>query len=129
MRQQILRTPAVGSGAARLEPTYMVRLAELDADAELYVVCHVGGRSQRVAQYLARNGFRPVNVTGGMLATFSCSGGIDAALFLKIVAGAALDANADAAVIGRFGASADHPVELAFPEGEYMKGLLVRKAG
>jgi rhodanese-related sulfurtransferase len=44
------------------------RLAELDADAELYVVCHVGGRSQRVAQYLARNGFRPVNVTGGMLA-------------------------------------------------------------
>jgi 23S rRNA (cytosine1962-C5)-methyltransferase len=66
---------------------------------------------------------------GGLLATFSCSGGIDAALFRKIVAGAALDANADAAVIGRFGASADHPVALAFPEGEYLKGLLVRKAG
>jgi 23S rRNA (cytosine1962-C5)-methyltransferase len=66
---------------------------------------------------------------GGLLATFSCSGGIDAALFRKIVAGAALDANADAAVIGRFGASSDHPVALAFPEGEYLKGLLVRKAG
>jgi 23S rRNA (cytosine1962-C5)-methyltransferase len=66
---------------------------------------------------------------GGLLATFSCSGGIDAALFRKIVAGAALDANADAAVIGRFGASADHPVALTFPEGEYLKGLLVRKAG
>jgi hypothetical protein len=26
----ILRTPTVGSGAARLEPTYMVWLAELD---------------------------------------------------------------------------------------------------
>ena len=38
---------------------------------------------------------------GGLLATFSCSGGIDAALFRKIVAGAALDAGADAAVIGR----------------------------
>lgn len=44
------------------------RLAELDSDAELYVVCHAGGRSQRVAQYLAQNGFQPVNVAGGMLA-------------------------------------------------------------
>ena len=65
---------------------------------------------------------------GGLLATFSCSGGVDAALFRKIVAGAALDAGADAAVIGRFGASADHPAALAFPEGDYLKGLLIRKA-
>ena len=65
---------------------------------------------------------------GGLLATFSCSGGIDAELFRKIVAGAAVDAGADAAVIGCFGASADHPVALAFPEGDYLKGLLVRKA-
>ena len=65
---------------------------------------------------------------GGLLATFSCSGGIDAALFRKIVAGAAQDANADAVVIGRFGASADHPAGLAFPEGEYLKGLLIRKS-
>jgi 23S rRNA (cytosine1962-C5)-methyltransferase len=64
---------------------------------------------------------------GGLLATFSCSGGVDGGLFRKIVAGAALDAGADAAVIGRFGAAADHPVALAFPEGDYLKGLLVRK--
>ena len=65
---------------------------------------------------------------GGVLATFSCSGGIDASLFRKIVAGAAQDAGADASVIGTFGASADHPVALAFPEGDYLKGLLLRKA-
>lgn len=65
--------------------------------------------------------------SGGLLATFSCSGGIDAALFQKIVAGAALDAKADAAIVGRLAASADHPVALAFPEGDYLKGLLVRK--
>ena len=64
---------------------------------------------------------------GGVLATFSCSGGIDIALFQKIVAGAAIDAAADAAIVGRLGASADHPVALNFPEGEYLKGLLVRK--
>ena len=64
---------------------------------------------------------------GGLLATFSCSGGVDAALFQSIVAGAALDAGADARIIERFGAAADHPVALEFPEGDYLKGLLVLK--
>ena len=62
---------------------------------------------------------------GGLLATFSCSGGVSAELFQSIVAGAALDAGADAKIIERFGAAADHPVALEFPEGEYLKGLLV----
>ena len=44
------------------------RIAEIDTDAALFVVCHAGGRSQRVAQYLARNGYEPMNVSGGMLA-------------------------------------------------------------
>ncbi|BCI55795.1 sulfurtransferase [Mycolicibacterium litorale] len=44
------------------------RLGEVDAQATVYVMCHAGGRSQRVAQYLARNGYRAVNVSGGMLA-------------------------------------------------------------
>jgi rhodanese-related sulfurtransferase len=44
------------------------RLGEINADATLFVVCKVGGRSQRVAQYLAQNGYSPVNVAGGMLA-------------------------------------------------------------
>jgi 23S rRNA (cytosine1962-C5)-methyltransferase len=64
----------------------------------------------------------------GLLATFSCSGGISIDLFQKIVAGAALDADADASILARLGASADHPVALAFPEGEYLKGLWLRKA-
>ena len=64
---------------------------------------------------------------GGLLATFSCSGGVDAALFQSIVAGAAVDAGADAKILERFTAAADHPVALEFPEGEYLKGLLVLK--
>ena len=65
---------------------------------------------------------------GGLLATFSCSGGVDAPLFQKILAGAAQDAGADAAIVARLAASADHPVALNFPEGEYLKGLLIRKS-
>jgi len=64
---------------------------------------------------------------GGLLATFSCSGGVSAELFQSIVAGAAVDAGGEAKIIERFGAAADHPVALEFPEGEYLKGLLVLK--
>ena len=44
------------------------RLDEIDPNAKLYVVCRGGGRSARVAQFLASNGYEPVNVSGGMLA-------------------------------------------------------------
>ncbi|MFC4161125.1 class I SAM-dependent rRNA methyltransferase [Chitinimonas lacunae] len=66
---------------------------------------------------------------GGWLATYTCSGGMSADLFQKIVAGAAWDAHADAQIIERFSADIDHPVALSFPEGDYLKGLLLRKLG
>ncbi|MEP7083975.1 MAG: class I SAM-dependent methyltransferase [Betaproteobacteria bacterium] len=65
----------------------------------------------------------------GLLATFSCSGGVGVELFQKIVAGAAVDARIDGQIIDRLGPSADHPVLLSFPEGDYLKGLLVRVGG
>lgn len=63
---------------------------------------------------------------GGMLMTYSCSGGIGLDLFQKIVAGAALDAGRTASIVRRLAGAADHPVALNFPEGEYLKGLLVQ---
>ncbi|MDP1610911.1 MAG: class I SAM-dependent methyltransferase [Sulfuritalea sp.] len=67
---------------------------------------------------------------GGLLMTYSCSGGVNAELFQKIVAGAALDAGAStgmaARIVQRLQGAADHPVDLAFPEGEYLKGLLLQ---
>ena len=65
---------------------------------------------------------------GGLLATFSCSGGVPADLFQSIVAGAALDAGVEAKILERFGPAADHPVALEFPEGDYLKGLLVARS-
>jgi 23S rRNA (cytosine1962-C5)-methyltransferase len=62
---------------------------------------------------------------GGLLLTFSCSGGIGAELFHKIVAGAAIDAEVDGAILRRLEGAADHPTTLCFPEGEYLKGLAV----
>ena len=62
---------------------------------------------------------------GGLLATFSCSGAIPPELFRTVVAEAACDANRDAHIAAEFSQPADHPVALAFPEGLYLKGLLL----
>ena len=64
----------------------------------------------------------------GVLFTYSCSGGISADLFHKIVASAGADAGVDAFICERMGGAPDHPMTVAFPEGEYLKGLvLVRR--
>jgi 23S rRNA (cytosine1962-C5)-methyltransferase len=64
---------------------------------------------------------------GGLLFSFSCSGGIGAELFHKIVAGAAIDAGVDGAIVQRLEGAPDHPTTMLFPEGEYLKGLAVLK--
>ncbi len=67
---------------------------------------------------------------GGVLFTYSCSGGISADLFHKIVASAGADAGVDGYISERMGGAPDHPMTIAFPEGEYLKGLVVmRKTG
>jgi 23S rRNA (cytosine1962-C5)-methyltransferase len=64
---------------------------------------------------------------GGDLLTFSCSGAITVDLFQKIVAGAACDSRLDLAMMGRLGAGMDHPMRMTHPEGEYLKGLWLRR--
>jgi 23S rRNA (cytosine1962-C5)-methyltransferase len=83
----------------------------------------------------AARGYKDINLLGfkllrpgGVLATYSCSGGISDDLFQKIIAGAALDAGVDAQIVHYLHASADHPVLLSFPEGAYLKGLVLRVA-
>ncbi len=66
---------------------------------------------------------------GGMLFTFSCSGGISADLFHKIVASAGADAGVDGYILERLAGAPDHPMTLEFPEGEYLKGLAVMRKG
>jgi 23S rRNA (cytosine1962-C5)-methyltransferase len=82
----------------------------------------------------AARGYKDINLLafkllrpGGVLVTFSCSGGIDAGLFQKIIAGAALDAGVDAQIVEHLSQGPDHPVALHFPEGAYLKGLVCIK--
>lgn len=64
---------------------------------------------------------------GGLLFTYSCSGGIAPELFHKIVASAGTDAGVDGFILERLGGAPDHPMTICFPEGEYLKGLAVMR--
>ncbi len=83
----------------------------------------------------AARGYKDVNrvamslvAPGGRLLTCSCSGLVDADLFQKIVFSASADARAPFQIVARQGAGPDHPVSLDCPEGEYLKGLWLRRA-
>lgn len=81
----------------------------------------------------AARGYKDINLNafkcvkpGGYLMTFSCSGAISADLFQKIVFGAMADSGRQAQILQHLGPGPDHPVALTFPEGAYLKGLLLR---
>ncbi|KQY90711.1 class I SAM-dependent rRNA methyltransferase [Pelomonas sp. Root1444] len=83
-------------------------------------------RAARAYKDINRLAFMLLN-DGGLLYTFSCSGGISPDLFHKIVAGAGLDAGVDGYIVERLSAAADHPQTVCFPEGDYLKGLGILK--
>ncbi len=79
----------------------------------------------------ACRGYKDINMLamqllkpGGTLLTFSCSGLMEANLFQKIVADAALDAKRKAYIVDRLHQAPDHPVSSNYPEGYYLKGLV-----
>lgn len=82
-------------------------------------------RAARAYKDLNRVGMLLLN-SGGLLATFSCSGAMDMENFKQVLAWAALDAGKQVQFIYQFCQPEDHPVRASFPEGEYLKGLLCR---
>ncbi len=82
-------------------------------------------RASRAYKDLNRRGMMLLN-SGGLLATFSCSGAMDIDTFKQVLAWAALDAGKEIQFIRQFTQPEDHPVRASFPEGEYLKGLLCR---
>jgi 23S rRNA (cytosine1962-C5)-methyltransferase len=83
-------------------------------------------RAARAYKDINRLAFK-ILAPGGVLFTYSCSGGISADLFHKIVASAGIDAQVDGFIVERMGGAPDHPMTINFPEGEYLKGLVVMR--
>jgi 23S rRNA (cytosine1962-C5)-methyltransferase len=83
-------------------------------------------RAARAYKDINRLAFK-ILAPGGVLFTYSCSGGISADLFHKIVASAGIDAQVDGFISEHLGGAPDHPMTINFPEGEYLKGLVVMR--
>jgi len=103
------------------EPNTRADLVILDPPA-LAKSIHAAESARNAYRALNRDALRRV-ASGGLLLTFSCSGVIDAATFRRSVFLGLRDARREALLIDQFGAGPDHPVNLRFPEGEYLKGL------
>ena len=131
--------PADRSEFVQADVFQLVRHYEQQGEQFDIIICdppkfaHSAGQIDR-----ATRGYRDLNLhcfrllrPGGLLLTFSCSGAIDADLFQKVVFGALIDsmpagAGRDAQILCRLGPASDHPTALTFPEGHYLKGLLLR---
>jgi len=82
-------------------------------------------RAQRAYLKLNRDAFRLVS-PGGLLATSSCTAQVSPEAFREVVAEAALAAGVRAQVVAERGHAVDHPVPLSFPEGRYLKFVVLR---
>jgi len=81
----------------------------------------------------AARGYKEINLkalkkikSGGLLYTFSCSQHISVTLFRQIIFSAAADSGRTVQVLHRLSQGPDHPTDLYHPEGEYLKGLLLK---
>jgi 23S rRNA (cytosine1962-C5)-methyltransferase len=81
----------------------------------------------------AARGYKDINLLamkkaapGAVIFTFSCSGAVDPRLFRQIVFSAAADSCRQVQVLHVLSAGPDHPVNIAHPEGDYLKGLALR---
>lgn len=112
---------------------YLRQCRDANRSFDLIVLDPPKFADSRAAVARAARGYKDINLMamkllrpGGVLATFSCSGAMDETLFAQILAEAAADAQRDLQTIARTGHDIDHPVGVAFPEGRYLKGALLR---
>lgn len=112
---------------------YLRVLREEDEQFDVIVLDPPKFASNKHQIKAASRGYKDINLQafhlvrpGGYLITFSCSGAVDRDLFQKIVFGALADSGRQAQIVRHLSAGTDHPVALTFPEGEYLKGLLLR---
>jgi 23S rRNA (cytosine1962-C5)-methyltransferase len=86
----------------------------------------------RDAKHQAVNGYKRLNSLAmklirknGIIFTFSCSGVVDKYLFYNTITAAAIEAKRTIRILHYLNQPADHPVTPYFPEGEYLKGMVL----
>ncbi len=128
----LLNTGFEGTNQSVVEDA-KVWLQGMDKDFDIVVLDPPAFAKRQTDRHKAIQGYRYINTTalknivpGGLLFTFSCSQAISNEQFTGMIMSAALEAGRDAVIIHHLGHSADHPVSVFHPEGEYLKGLVLQ---
>lgn len=87
----------------------------------------------RTKRHKAVQGYKRLNAAairqikpGGLIFTFSCSQVVDKQLFTNTVIAAAIEVGRNVRIVEQLHQPADHPINAYHPEGEYLKGLIIR---
>lgn len=110
-----------------------VWLPSMDTDYDIVVLDPPAFAKRRTDLHKGLQGYKFINTTalskiksGGLLFTFSCSQAVDRDQFTSMIMSSALEAKRNVRIIHHLGHSADHPVSIFHPEGEYLKGLVLQ---
>lgn len=107
-------------------------LPDMEDDYDIVVLDPPAFAKRQTDRHKALQGYKFINATalakikaGGLLFTFSCSQAISREQFTSVIMTAALEAQRDVRILHHMGHSADHPINVFHPEGEYLKGLVL----
>ncbi|MDG1260386.1 MAG: class I SAM-dependent rRNA methyltransferase [Flavobacteriales bacterium] len=108
-------------------------LKDIEEDYDIIILDPPAFAKHLKARHKAVQGYKRINALamkqikpGGLLFTFSCSQAVDKQLFNHTVISAAMEAGRKVRILHQLHQPADHPVNAFHPEGEYLKGLVVR---
>jgi 23S rRNA (cytosine1962-C5)-methyltransferase len=107
-------------------------LKDLDQKYDIIVLDPPAFAKHQKARHSAVQAYKRINAhalrqmpSGSLLFTFSCSQAVDKELFTSTVRAAAIEANRSVRIIHQLHQPKDHPINIAHPEGEYLKGLVL----
>lgn len=108
-------------------------VSNMPDDFDIIVLDPPAFAKRHADRHKALQGYRFINAAamkkirpGGLLFTFSCSQAMDREMFVSMAMSAALEAGRNVHILHHMGHTADHPVSIFHPEGEYLKGLVLR---
>lgn len=103
------------------------------ADFDIIILDPPAFAKSRTKRHKAVQGYKRLNAAairqikpGGLIFTFSCSQVVDKELFTNTVIAAAIEVGRNVRIVEQLHQPADHPVNAFHPEGEYLKGLVIR---
>ena len=111
----------------------MEYMKDLPEDYDIIVLDPPAFAKHRDKRHKAIQGYKRLNAhairqikPGGLIFTFSCSQVVDKYLFNNTIIAAAIDSGRNVRIIEQLHQPADHPVNAFHPEGEYLKGLVLK---